>query len=549
MKVDRPAGPTTRTSAKAENLLSLQVAALEAAANPILISRANGIIVWVNKAFEQLSGYSRSEAIGQSTRLLKSGVHSASFYKNLWETILSGQKWQGELSNRRKNGTLYQEQMTITPVKNAAGQITHFIAIKLDVTERKRSDERIRLLAQAVENSSELIAITNSKGRILFVNKALLRATGYSEVELRGKHFESTLVSPNNPPHFSEDVLTRTHAGTGWRGECLSLRRDGTDFPTFLTTGRIDDDKGQLIGLYGISHDITERKQMEEELRKSEAYYRTILGSALDSITVADPHGRFEYVNQAACRLFGYTSSELLAMNISDILDVEELPRLKQLSEHLVPGEVSYQEWRSRRKNGAVFPAEVGVSLMPNGRVLGIGHDISDRKRVELELRASKERLDLAVEVADIGEWDLDLVSHTASRSPRHDQIFGYDSLLPEWTYEIFLSHVLPQDRAQVDEKFKASRISGFWNFETRIRRVDGKVRWIWARGRRWMDEQGQATRMIGTVIDITERKEAEEAQRQVVERLRLAQLAAGMGIFDIDLESSNASWSAQMLE
>ncbi|HEV2489215.1 MAG TPA: diguanylate cyclase [Candidatus Acidoferrales bacterium] len=131
----------------AENLLELQAAALEAAANPIIITRRDGTILWVNKAFEQLSGYARDEAIGQSTRLLRSGQQSPSFYKEMWETVLSGKKWRGELVNQRKDGSLYPEEMTITPVMNRKGEITHFIAIKLDITKRKQVEEQFRHLA------------------------------------------------------------------------------------------------------------------------------------------------------------------------------------------------------------------------------------------------------------------------------------------------------------------------------------------------------------------------------------------------------------------
>jgi diguanylate cyclase (GGDEF)-like protein/PAS domain S-box-containing protein len=147
MHADRPKRLATPELPGAEDLLQLQAAALEAAANPILISRRDGTIIWVNKAFEQLSGYTRDEALGQTTSLLKSGQQSASFFKNMWDTILSGQQWRGELVNRRKDGSLYQEEMTITPVKNAAGEITHFIAIKLDITDRKQAEEQIRQLA------------------------------------------------------------------------------------------------------------------------------------------------------------------------------------------------------------------------------------------------------------------------------------------------------------------------------------------------------------------------------------------------------------------
>jgi len=147
MQADRPERPDASGQTEEENLLQLQAAALEAAANPILISRRDGTIIWVNKAFELLSGYTRDEALGQSTRLLKSGQQSPSFFSNMWETILSGHKWRGELVNRRKDGSLYPEEMTITPVKNAVGEITHFIAIKLDITERKLAEEQIRQLA------------------------------------------------------------------------------------------------------------------------------------------------------------------------------------------------------------------------------------------------------------------------------------------------------------------------------------------------------------------------------------------------------------------
>jgi two-component system cell cycle response regulator len=146
MQADRPEHPAI-PELGAENLLQLQSAALEAAANPIVISRRDGTIVWVNDAFEHLTGYTRDEALGKSTSLLKSGHQPASFFKNMWGTILCGQKWRGELVNRRKDGSLYQEEMTITPVKNPAGDITHFIAIKLDITERRLAEEEIRHLA------------------------------------------------------------------------------------------------------------------------------------------------------------------------------------------------------------------------------------------------------------------------------------------------------------------------------------------------------------------------------------------------------------------
>jgi len=134
------------------------------------------------------------------------------------------------------------------------------------------------------------------------------------------------------------------------------------------------------------------------------------------------------------------------------------------------------------------------------------------KKRTE-EVLASEERLRFALDASYTGAWDLDLVDHTAIRSIEHDHIFGYAELLPEWTYEKFLSHVLPDDREAVDSNFQhAIKTETDWNFKCRIRRADGVIRWIWAVGRHQRDTSGNVRRMAGIVQDITERRNAEIA-------------------------------------
>jgi PAS domain S-box-containing protein len=117
-------------AARDQEEIGLRTAALDAAANAVVITDREGRILWVNRAFTELTGYSSSEALQQSPRVLKSGQHDAAFYQTLWETIAAGRIWRGEICNRRKDGTLYTEEMTITPVRAAGGEITHFIAIK-----------------------------------------------------------------------------------------------------------------------------------------------------------------------------------------------------------------------------------------------------------------------------------------------------------------------------------------------------------------------------------------------------------------------------------
>ncbi|HET6929026.1 MAG TPA: EAL domain-containing protein [Candidatus Acidoferrum sp.] len=131
----------------ANSQLKLQAAALQAAANSIVITDLKGAIVWTNPAFTSISGYSAEEVLGKNPRIWKSGRQDKSFYASLWETICSGRTWRGELDNRRKNGALYTEEMTITPVKLRSDEISHFVAIKQDVSDRKRATERVKFLA------------------------------------------------------------------------------------------------------------------------------------------------------------------------------------------------------------------------------------------------------------------------------------------------------------------------------------------------------------------------------------------------------------------
>ncbi len=122
--------------------LRLRGTALESTVNSVVITDNDGVVLWHNEAFTRITGYNRDEVIGHKTNLIKSGKHPEKFYEQMWQTILSGQTWRGEIVNRRKDGRLYVEEMAITPVRNDGGEITHFVAIKDDITERKRHELR-----------------------------------------------------------------------------------------------------------------------------------------------------------------------------------------------------------------------------------------------------------------------------------------------------------------------------------------------------------------------------------------------------------------------
>ena len=158
---------------RAEEQLNLQFSALTAAANAIVITDPTGKIEWVNPSFTRVTGYSAEEVIGRNPRVLKSGEHPPQFYADLWAAITTGQVWQGELMNKRKNGRLYTEEMTITPVRGTDGKITHFVAIKQDVTEE-------RMLQNRMQQTQKLEAIGTLAGGIAHdFNNMLAAMFGY----------------------------------------------------------------------------------------------------------------------------------------------------------------------------------------------------------------------------------------------------------------------------------------------------------------------------------------------------------------------------------
>ena len=190
------------------------------------------------------------------------------------------------------------------------------------------------------------------------------------------------------------------------------------------------------------------------------------------------------------------------------------------------------------RKDGTTIDVSVTISPIKNssGAIVGaskVARDITERKRAEEALRHSDARRGFALETAKLGDWELDATTLQATRSLLHDQIFGYQSPPPEWSFDIFLRHVHPDDRDRVRETFRSSAGQGTrWEFECKILHPSGDIRWIWACGNHYRDASGKAPRMFGVVQDITERKQvetalagqAEELSRQAEELIRSRQ-------------------------
>ncbi len=254
---------------RAEQRLRLQAAALDSAANAIVITDRDGRITWVNPAFARLTGYSLEEAVGQNPRLLKSGEQDPDFYRDLWQAVLAGRVWHGELVNRRKDDSLYVEQQSITPVRDEHGEITHFVAVKQDITERRRfqetlrqSEERYRLLAESTLTGVYLI----QDGLFRYVNPSLAATFGYGVEEVAGKLGPLDLTAPEDRPLVAENIRKRVQGeARDIRYSFRGLRKDGTLIDVEVHGARIDYEGRSAV--IGTLLDITERKRAEEEIR------------------------------------------------------------------------------------------------------------------------------------------------------------------------------------------------------------------------------------------------------------------------------------------
>lgn len=210
---------------RTERQNQLQASALDAAANAILITDREGTIEWVNPAWTDLTGYSREEAIGNNPRILKSGEQDETFYANLWNTILAGEVWQGEVVNRRKDGSLYTEEETITPILDSDGQVTHFIGVKRDISQEKRAQKEIRRQVKRLAALREIdLAITASLDPHVTFNVLLTQVTDQLQIDAAAilvfdRHTQTLTFDSGRGFRTEALVHTRLKLGDGFAGK------------------------------------------------------------------------------------------------------------------------------------------------------------------------------------------------------------------------------------------------------------------------------------------------------------------------------------------
>ena len=370
--------------------------AINQAGQAVVITDRDGNVLYVNAAFTSMTGYSSREIVGKSTRLLKSGKQEPSYYADLWKTVTAGRNWHGELINRRKDGSLYTEELTIAPVRDSEGDIIRYIALKQDVTQQREQEKSLRFLAAIIASSGAAIIGITPEGTISSWNGGAEELYGYRAEEAVGK-----LISVLLPPDRSGEagaILECVKEGQKILDyETVRLTKDGRAIDVSLAVSPIIDAKGKVVGAATIAHDISERRRADRAMRESAQRFQVIFERSLDCLYIHDFDGNLLDVNPAALKLLGYRREEIVSLHFSFLLGPDQTLKALQAIKELEKTGVSKDgiEFRLKCRTGKFVDVETKTVVIPYERaaraILGVARDITERKEVETAIREAKQ--------------------------------------------------------------------------------------------------------------------------------------------------------------
>jgi PAS domain S-box-containing protein len=297
--------------------------AVEQSPVSVVITDTKGAIEYVNPKFSQVTGYAFDDVRGRNPRILRSGETNGDEYKCMWETILGGRVWKGEFHNRRKNGELFWESVSISPLRDENERITHFVGIKEDITERKRAEEALResekRFRDLADSLPEMVFELDLGGMLTYMNRAGFDMFGYTPSEMTAGLPATSLVEESDRNRMTESAKKIAQGSASRWNEYSGLRKDGRIFPFAVHSAQLIRD-GKTVGVRGILMNITERKRADEEIRRSQRFLQSVFDNIPDMIFVKDPR-TFQYLraNKAAEALIGYSNKEIAGKDDYDI--------------------------------------------------------------------------------------------------------------------------------------------------------------------------------------------------------------------------------------
>jgi PAS domain S-box-containing protein len=492
----------------------------------VSITDASGAITYVNDRFCEVSGYRRDELLGQNHRILKSGKHPPEFYRELWQTISGGSVWQGKIRNRRKDGSFYWVESTITPFVDGDGLPYQYVSIRTDITHVKESEHAAEVAKELLRRGQLYANIGTWEWNLvtgaLFWTERIASLFGYplGDLETSYDNFLAS-VHPDDRQAVIDAVGACVERDVPYEIEHRVVWPDGT-VRWLLERGAVQRDaEGNPLQMIGVVQDIDDRKRAELTLavrtqQLNEAQALAHVGSwRLDVATDQVIWSKELY------KMYGFDPS----LPPSPYTEHKKLftpaswDRLEQSLNRAVETGTPYElELETVRKDGTTGWMWVRGEREDDKKgaaiaLKGVAQDITERKRAELAL-AERERLLLeeAQKLAHIGNWSADLVTGELLWSAEIYRIFGHEpgSFAPNTA--AFHAAVHPDDRELVLASEKKAQTTGRHNVVHRIVRPDGSVRHVHELAQMHLDEAGKPLRLTGTVQDVTERVAFEQA-------------------------------------
>jgi PAS domain S-box-containing protein len=460
------------------------------------------------------------------------------------------------------------------PVLNQSGELVEFVGTSMDVTEQwkartelEKAFEEIKQRTEAARRSEkELRDVVNTvpahvwstspEGQVDFVNDRWLQFTGLALDEAFGRKWE-VVLHPDERTRVVAEWHTAAKNGQAMESEARVRRADGEYCWWFIRNVPLRDETGKVVRWYGTAIDIEDRKRAEQALRKSEERWRSVFENSAIGVALTDLNGRFLATNHVYQTIVGYTEEELRALSFLDVTHEDYREANWALITELLEGKRrQFQiEKKYRRKDGNSIWVSNNVSLVPGTEraprfIMALSEDITQRKRAEEALRRSEAYLAEGQRLAKMGSWAVDPKTERCiywSEEMRH--IFGLDpqrSNLPD--REEFVRLVHPEDRDRFNEQVdKALRAKADLVQDYRIVLADGTVKHIHGIGHLVLDETGNIIECVGTDVDVTERKRAEQQLRRSEADLLEAQRISHTGSWKHDVLSGTVIVSPEV--